>query len=247
LHGRNHRGRFRRGPHDECDERRLRVRQRLVRILRARHEDLRDRIDARAAVPHVANDTDDGQPALPILVVVQPHAFADGLAVRPESSRHRLVDDGNGGSSGSVLCVEIAPARDWHAHGSEKIAAHDVEPGDVTAIRTRVRDIFHGERFLRATSQERWIGVHGRVQNTRQGCDGIQQLPYERFAARRIEVALRQEQVRRDSLARVHAQIDPLQPDEALDQEAGANQKHDGQRGLPDDQQVAQSLLADAG
>ena len=184
---------------------------------------------------------------LPILVVVQTHAFADGLAVGPQSSRHRLVDDRNGGSCGGVLRFEIAPARDRHAHGSEKVAAYDVEPGDVTAIRTRVRDTLHGERFLRATSEERRIGVHGSVQHTREGCDGIQKLTHESIAARRVEVPLRQEQVRRNGLARVYAQIDPLQPDEAFDQETGANQKHDGQRSLPDDQQVAQSLLVDAG
>jgi len=34
----------------------------------ARHEDLGDWIAVRAAVPHVADNADDGQPVLPVLV-----------------------------------------------------------------------------------------------------------------------------------------------------------------------------------
>jgi hypothetical protein len=110
LHGRNHRGRFHRGPHDECEERRLLVWQRLVRMLLARHKDLRDWLEESATVPHVVDDADDRQPVLPILVVVQAQPFADRLSARPQLSCHRFVDDRDGGAAGGVPFLEVASA-----------------------------------------------------------------------------------------------------------------------------------------
>src|SRR5207245_2127661 len=105
-------------------------------------------------------DADDGQPALRILVVVEPHALSDGISVRPELPGHRLVDDGNRRPVCGVALVEVASTSERNPHGVEETLAHDVEAGWVPVVRTGVWLFFYSEG-LTCSFPERWVGEHG--------------------------------------------------------------------------------------
>ena len=96
-------------------------------------------------------------------------------------------------------------------------------------------------RLAPAATLEWLIEVHGRRVHARQETNRIDQLAEIQRPRGWLLMPLRQQQIGSDGAIGVDTEIDPLQRDEALHQQAGADQQHHGQRRFADDQQAAEA------
>ncbi len=99
------------------------------------------------------------------------------------------------------------------------------------------------EGLTPAAAEKRLVDVHGDRLHARHGAKTVEQLPHDDIPARRFGVPTREHQIRGHRLARVHADVDLVEPHEAAHQESSADQQHDGERCLRDDQQIAEAML----
>src|SRR5262245_32696764 len=70
-------------------------------------------ITLEPAPPHVAHDADHRHPPTCGVVRATFESLSDGILLRPERLRHRLVDDGH---PAAILLSEVASCSQRHAH-----------------------------------------------------------------------------------------------------------------------------------
>src|SRR5262249_12796514 len=105
------------------------------------------------------------------VLAMQAHSLADGVLVRPEALRERLVDDSDTGRIRLVAFVDLASLEDGGVHGGEE-AGHDAVGHDVDAIfaarvrKYHFRGIVGAERHVGGERgrTDAWDGLHARLQ-----------------------------------------------------------------------------------
>ena len=219
------------------------LRQRLVEERRGRF--------AERDVLAVAREADDFQPRP--LRAAEADALAYRVPVGEVASGESLVDDDDAGRAFTILRVEVAPAQDGDVQGLEVVQGDRAGEGDVVghvlaaAARAlaaagavgRVLPRDH-HAALPARAAERRRAHQRRRLHARQRRHTLQRTPVELLPLR-LRVAQQVDVERhRQHVLRVEAGVNALRPLEAAQEQARADEQHQRQRDLRDDQKVAQ-------
>ena len=196
------------------------------RNLRVRHIELDARRLLESPIAHVAHDADDGQPGLRALTASSFEALSNRVFVRPEGSRHRLVDDRNRLPGAAVALVEHPATEQRHPHGLEVAERDDSligfrcssivgEGGVVDGRRTGSARARQGNAVAGPDFRDAWQPGHA-PQHL------LVEIPH--LIGLRIPHR-RNDDSHGENAGRIEPGVDRLKPHEALDEQTRADQQ----------------------
>ena len=189
------------------------------------------RVDLEARLPHVGHDTHDAT-----LVAAADHddRASEWVVAAKEHARRRVAEDDDGFRSFTIIVSEIPAAPEGDRQrpvvtGGDGLEAHDHVVVDRLAWRPqRIDTQIHAQGNARC---------RGSIDHARQPPRAIDDVGIGRAEIGRRRSGTRaRKNIRRQHAVAPEAGIDSHHVDEAADEERRANEEHDGQRDLGDDQ-----------
>ena len=211
------------------------------------HEDLSLRGPLRPPRAHVTDDRDDGHEVERVEAALDP--ATDRILPLEGDPGQRLVDDGDARGVTGVSLGEVAAAPDRHAQRPEVIRRHH---GEDRLRRARCRAAGRLGRLPASSRRSRRPGVGSPV-TAADGADAgqsaqlRQQIAIERRRARRVfRRADRHGGAQHEEAFRREAHVHRGDGRETAREQAGADDEHDRERDLGDDERVARPAGARA-
>ena len=190
----------------------------------------------------VARDPDDERLVRRAAVAVEEVLAERARDAAEELHRERLVDEADLGRARAVAGVEVATGEEPDAERVEIAGRGDVPDGEVLVL--RIGDV---EAHL-ASAGERNAGGERRLLHAGRGVETALDLAEDGAHFFRRVVALRRKREhRRQDVVATKADVDLRQMAEGAQRQAGADEQHQRQRHLDDDERGAQPAVRHAG
>ena len=190
---------------------------------------------------HARRDADD---AAPRTIVAGFHVVADGIAVRPESSRQCLVDDRHERRVAGVGLLEEPPSAQRRPDGGKVVGRHSSHARNQPRLPLLRLAALDCEDLLVVALAERRLRGQADCLDSRQAAHAVGELRVKLASSVPVLIVCQADGLQRhaadEHVLRPEARIDAQQLIEAAQQQAGANQKHDRQRELRDDERVGE-------
>src|SRR5262249_8725229 len=144
-------------------------------------------------------------------------AFADRVFVREVAARQRLIDDNDARRLHVVAPAEITPTDQPNAYHAKITLGREAQFGPRT-FRSLYRTPFDLESCIKAAAVERQRKDHPGGAHAGQPFDSLYQLKVQACDLFRFPVSvIRQVNSQRQNIVWIEAQVDALQPQEAID------------------------------
>ena len=186
----------------------------------------------------IARDANHREPAI---AVHEPNALAERRRVRPFTLRERLVHHHDRGRVGIIVLVDVAPGHEREADRPEVVGTDGIELQDGRTPFFRLRGPANGvpSRVGVATQWDRpneCSAPHARHRADLH--DGSREEVGDLLRLRVLRGG--KPELHREQVRRVEAEVDLLKLHERPGQQAGADEEHDRERQLGDDEHTAQ-------
>src|SRR6185369_1207708 len=207
--------------------------------LEHRNVKLRSFHDIEPAMLHVADDTND---LVPLRIVRRErNALADRITVCPELPHKGTVDDRDWRRVRQIAAREITPTQERNLHRVEIVWTHKPDLLVRTRVSCRYRLVLDRETAIAATAAERKQVYRADRFNVRSSVETIEELLEECPALIEVLVLRRRQcEAHRQQARRLEPRFDFLQTQKTLHHQSRADQQHERERKLRDDEKISQ-------